>query len=35
MKIILAMVGAVTLIICIALAAFFFIVGLIDEKGCD
>jgi len=32
MKIILGMVGAVTLIMCMALAMFFFIVGLVDER---
>lgn len=31
MKIILGMVGAVTLIVCVALALFFFLVGVIDE----
>lgn len=32
MKIILGMVGAVTLIVCVALALFFFLVGVIDER---
>ncbi len=32
MKIILGMVGAVTMIVCVALALFFFLVGVIDER---
>lgn len=33
MKIILSIVGSVTLITCVALATFLFIVGMIDELG--